>query len=203
MDDRVDAHIPDDLLGDLEGSARAERAELIEWLFEQGITAEEIRGTSTSLLLATRRVIGDDGTYVSTREIADAYGIDLDLLQRVQRAIGLARIDDPDAAVHMRADVEAAAHVRHFLKLGLDPDNLVLVTRVLAEGLSHAAEVMRYTAMAAVIEPGTTELEIAKRSHALVSQITPLLGPWIEEMLFMQLRNMMETEAVTASAKTR
>ena len=200
MDDKVDPDI-DELLGDLEGSARAERAELIEWLFEQGITAEEIQGTSASLLLATRRVIGDDGTYVSTREIADAYGIDLDLLQRVQRAIGLARIDDPDAAVHMRADVEAAAHVRHFLKLGLDPDNLVLVTRVLAEGLSHAAEVMRYTALAAVIEPGTTELEIAKRSHALVSQITPLLGPWIEEMLFMQLRNMMETEAVTASER--
>jgi len=200
VDDKVDPDI-DELLGDLQGSARAERAELIEWLFEQGITAEEIQGTSASLLLATRRVIGDDGTYVSTREIADAYGIDLDLLQRVQRAIGLARIDDPDAAVHMRADVEAAAHVRHFLKLGLDPDNLVLVTRVLAEGLSHAAEVMRYTAMAAVIEPGTTELEIAKRSHALVSQITPLLGPWIEEMLFMQLRNMMETEAVTASER--
>ncbi|MGB8210051.1 MAG: adenylate cyclase regulatory domain-containing protein, partial [Mycobacterium sp.] len=151
MDDKVDPDI-DELLGDLEGSARAERAELIAWLFEQGITAEEIQGTSASLLLATRRVIGDDGTHVSTREIADAYSIDLDLLQRVQRAIGLARIDDPDAAVHMRADVEAAAHVRHFLKLGLDPDNLVLVTRVLAEGLSHAAEVMRYTALAAVIE---------------------------------------------------
>jgi adenylate cyclase len=201
VDDRVDAHIPDELLGDLEGSARAERAELIEWLFEQGITAEEIQGTSAPLLLATRRVIGDDGTYVSTREIAEAYGIDLDLLQRVQRAIGLARIDDADAAVHMRADAEAAAHIRHFFKLGLDPDNLVLVTRVLAEGLSHAAEVMRYTALAAVIEPGTTELEIAKRSHALVSQITPLLGPWIEEMLFMQLRNMMETEAVNAGER--
>ena len=110
MDDEVDPDI-DELLGDLEGSARAERAELIEWLFEQGITAEEIQGTSASLLLATRRVIGDDGTYVSTREIADAYGIDLDLLQRVQRAIGLARIDDPDAAVHMRADGEAAGKI--------------------------------------------------------------------------------------------
>ncbi len=70
MDDRVDAHIPDELLGDLEGSARAERAELIEWLFDQGITAEEIQGASAPLLLATRRVIGDDGTYVSTREIS-------------------------------------------------------------------------------------------------------------------------------------
>ncbi|MGB6209364.1 adenylate/guanylate cyclase domain-containing protein [Mycobacterium sp.] len=200
MDDTPDPNI-DELLGDLEGSARAERAELIEWLFEQGITAEDVRGTSAPLMLATRRVIGDDGTYVSTREIADSYGIDLDLLQRVQRAIGLARIDDPDAAVHMRADAEAAAQVRHFFKLGLNADNLVLVVRVLAEGLSHAAEVMRYTALAAVTEPGTTELEIAKRSHALVSQIAPLLGPWIEEMLLMQLRNMMETEAVTASER--
>jgi adenylate cyclase len=189
------------LLDGLEGDARAERAELIEWLFEQGITAEEIEGTSAPLFLATRRVIGDDGTYVTTREIADEHGIDLDLLQRVQRAIGLARVDDPDAAVHMRADVEAAAHVRHFSALGLDAENLVLVTRVLAEGLSHAAEVMRYTAMAAVMEPGTTELQAAKRSHALVSQIAPLLGPWIEEMLFMQLRNMMETEAVNASER--
>ena len=31
------------LLDGLEGNARAERAELIEWLLEQGITAEEIR----------------------------------------------------------------------------------------------------------------------------------------------------------------
>jgi adenylate cyclase len=189
------------LLDGLEGDARAERAELIEWLFEQGITADEMQGTSALLLMATRRVIGDDGTYVSTREVADEYGIDLDLLQRVQRAIGLARVDDPDAAVHMRADVEAAAHVRHFANLGLNPDDLVLVVRVLAEGLSHAAEVMRYTALAAVMEPGATELQLAKRSHALVSQITPLLGPWIEEMLLMQLRNMMETEAVTASER--
>jgi adenylate cyclase len=189
------------LLDGLEGDARAERAELIEWLFEQGITADEMQGISALLLMATRRVIGDDGTYVSTREVADEYGIDLDLLQRVQRAIGLARVDDPDAAVHMRADVEAAAHVRHFANLGLNPDDLVLVVRVLAEGLSHAAEVMRYTALAAVMEPGATELQLAKRSHALVSQITPLLGPWIEEMLLMQLRNMMETEAVTASER--
>jgi adenylate cyclase len=197
----VDEPDVEKLLDGLEGSARAERAELIEWLLEQGITVEEIRGTSAPLLLATRRLIGDDGTYVSTREVALTYGIDLDLLQRVQRAIGLARIDDPDAAVHMRADAEAAAHVRHFANLGLDPDNLVQVVRVLAEGLSHAAEVMRYTALAAVIEPGATELNIAKRSQVLIGRIAPLLGPWIEDMLFMQLRNMLETEAVTASER--
>jgi adenylate cyclase len=191
----------DDLLEGLEGAARAERAELVKWLLDQGITREEIKATNPPLLLATRHLLGDDGTYVSTREISEAYGVDLALLQQVQRAIGLVRVDDPDAAVHMRADGEAAAFTQRFVELGLDPEHLVLVVRVLAEGLSRAAEVMRYTALSAIIRPGATELDIAKGSKALVSEIAPMLGPMIEHMLFMQLRHMMETEAVNAAER--
>src|SRR6516225_3532888 len=173
MDDGAGQNI-DDLLEGLEGTARAERAELVQWLLEQGITADEIRAANPPLLLASRHLMGDDGTYVSAREISETYGVDLELLQRVQRAIGLVRVDDPDAVVHMRADGEAAAYAQRFIDLGLDPDQLVLVVRVLAEGLSRAAEVMRYTALAAILRPGSTEVEIAKASQALVSQIAPL-----------------------------
>jgi adenylate cyclase len=200
----VDAHVDpeiDELLADLEGSARAERAELIEWLFEQGITADEIRNAFAPMLLVSRRVMGDDGTQMSAREISESYGVDLELLQRVQRAIGLSRVDDPDAVVHMRADGVAATYAQRFIDMGLNPDNIVLVVRVLAEGLAHAAEVMRYTALASILHPGATELEIAKESEALVSQIKPLLGPMIEDMLFMHLRHSMETEAVNASER--
>lgn len=199
-DDTVDQNI-DDLLGGLEGAARTERAELVEWLLEQEITADEIRATNPPLLLATRHLIGDDGTYVSAREISERYNVDLLLLQRVQRAIGLARVDDPDAVVHMRADGEAAGYAQRFIELGLDPDQVVLIVRVLAEGLSRAAEVMRHTALAAIMRPGATEVEIAKASKALVSRIAPILGPMIQDMLFMQLRHMMETEAVNAGER--
>lgn len=174
---------------------------MVRWLLEQGITPQEIEATNPPLLLATRHLIGDDGTYVSTREISETHGIDLELLQRVQRAIGLARVDDPDAVVHMRADGEAAAFTQRFVELGLDPEQLVLVVQVLAEGLSRAAEVMRYTALAAIMRPGATELEIAQGSKALVGQIAPMLGPMIERMLFMQLRHMMENEAVNAAER--
>jgi adenylate cyclase len=191
----------DHLLEGLEGAARTERAELVKWLLGQGITADEIRTTNPPLLLATRHLIGDDGSYVSTREISETYGVELALLQRVQRAIGLVRVDDPDAVVHMRADGEAAAFTQRFVELGLDPEQLVLVVRVLAEGLSRAAEVMRYTALSAIMRPGATELEIAKASKALVSEIAPMLGPMIQQMLFMQLRHMMETEAVNAAER--
>jgi adenylate cyclase len=200
VDDGIDQNI-DDLLGGLEGTARTERAELVAWLIEQGVTADEIRATNPPLLLATRHLIGDDGTYVSTREISESYGVDLMLLQRVQRAIGLATVDDPDAVVHMRADGEAAAYAQRFVELGLNPDQVVLVVRVLAEGLSRAAEVMRFSALAAIMRPGATEVEIAKASKALVSQIAPLLGPMIQDMLFMQLRHMLETEAVNAGER--
>ncbi|ORW92006.1 cyclase [Mycobacterium sp. IEC1808] len=200
MPDAAEENI-DDLLEGLEGAARAERAELVRWLLEQGITREEIRSTNPPLLLATRHLIGDDGTYVSTREISETYGVDLALLQQVQRAIGLVRVDDPDAAVHMRADGEAAAFTQRFVELGLDPEQLVLVVRVLAEGLSRAAEVMRYAALSTIMRPGATELEIAQASKALVSEIEPMLGPMIQHMLFMQLRHMMETEAVNAAER--
>ncbi|WP_197498615.1 adenylate cyclase regulatory domain-containing protein [Mycobacterium scrofulaceum] len=196
----ADPHI-EDLLDGLEGTARTERAELVEWLLEQGVTPEEIRTTNPPLLLATRHLLGGDGTYVSTREISETYGVDLALLQQVQRAIGLVRVDDPDAVVHMRADGEAAAFAQRFVDLGLNPEQLVLVVRVLAEGLSRAAEVMRYAALSTIMRPGATELEIAKASKALVGQIAPMLGPMIQHMLFMQLRHMMETEAVNAAER--
>jgi adenylate cyclase len=200
VDDTADPNI-DDLLEGLEGAARTERAELVEWLLGEGITPGEIRATSPPLLLASRHLVGGDGTYVSARDISERYGIDLALLQRVQRAIGLARVEDPDAVVHMRADGEAAAYAQRFIDHGLNPDQVVDVVRVLAEGLSHAAEVMRYTALAAILTPGATEVEIAKGSKALVGQIAPLLGPMIQDMLFMQLRHMLETEAVSAGER--
>jgi adenylate cyclase len=197
----VDESDTENLLEGLEGSARAERAELVDWLFEQGFTADEIRAAPVPMLVASRRLMGDDGDYVSTREISETVGIDLDLLQRVQRATGLVRVDDPDAAVHLRADGAAAAHAREFVELGIQPDQVVQVVRVLAEGLSHAAQVMRYTALSTILQPGASELEIAQGSHALVTRLAPLLGPMIEDMLLMQLRHMMETEAVNASER--
>jgi adenylate cyclase len=189
------------LLDGLEGTEREERAELIPWLLERGVTVEQIRGGFMPALLASRRLLGDDGVYVSARETSEKTGIDLDLLERLQRAMGLPRVDDPDAAVYLRADAEAAAYAKTSLDLGIEPEQVVQITRVLAEGLSRAAEVMRYAALASILDPSASELQIAKNSEALVREIAPMLGPMIQEMLRLQLRHLMETEAVTASER--
>jgi adenylate cyclase len=189
------------LLDDLEGKARDERAELIPWLLEQGFTPEQIRNTYTPALLVSRRILGDDGIYVSAREASEKTGVGLELLERIQRAMGLPSVDDPDAPVLLRADAQAASFAQKAIELGIDADHLVQITRVLGEGLSRAAEVMRYAVLATLVDPASTELQMAKNSEALVREIAPMLGPMIEEMLRFHLRHQMETEAVTASER--
>lgn len=101
----------------------------------------------------------------------------------------------------LRADAEAAKFTREFLDAGIDPDELVQITRLLGDGLSRAAEAMRSAALAAVIRPGATELEIAKASETLVGNLAPLLGPMIHDVLLLQLRHTIETEAVNSTER--
>ncbi|MCB0937927.1 MAG: adenylate/guanylate cyclase domain-containing protein [Mycobacterium sp.] len=189
------------LLDGLTGEARAERAELIPYLLDLGITVEEIKASFAPMLLPARRVLGDDGTHLSAREISERTGLDVDQLMRFQRASGLPVVEDPDAAVFMRPDGDPAVHIKRFLELGIDADQMLSIVRLLAEGLSHAAEVMRYTAVATTLKPGATELEMAKGSQALVSAAAPLLGPMIQDMLMLQLRHAMETESINANER--
>ncbi|WNG86209.1 adenylate/guanylate cyclase domain-containing protein [Mycobacterium sp. ITM-2016-00317] len=189
------------LLDGLDAAAREERADLIRWLLDRGVGVDQIRGNPAPMLLASRRILGDDGRYVSARQAAVQAGVDLALFERIQRAMGLPRVDDPDSEVFLRADAEAAKFTRDFLDAGIDPDELVQITRLLGDGLARAAEAMRSAALAAVIRPGATELDVAKASEALVGNIAPLLGPMIQEVLLLQLRHAIETEAVTATER--
>lgn len=180
---------------------RLERADLIDYLLAQGISVEEINASHTPVLLPARRLLGHDGTYVSARQIADAAGLDVELLMRFQRAVGLPHVDDPDAAVFMRADGGFAPQIRHFLDLGIDAGQLLTVVRLLAEGLARAAEMMRASLTSTVVHPGVTEREIAEAATAVVEDLAPRLGPMIQDMLMLQLRHAVETEAFNAAER--
>jgi adenylate cyclase len=191
----------DGLLDGLQGQARTERAELIAWLLGQGFTVNHIRGAVSPMLLAAGRVVGDDGRYVSARTICDETGIDLELLQAIQRALGMPRADDPDAAILLRADSEAAARAKVFIDMGLSREQVIAVTRVLGHGLEQTAEAMRQVVLEAVIQPGATELQLAQAYEGLVQQVSPLLGPLCEDVLRVQLRHTLETEAVSVAER--
>jgi adenylate cyclase len=188
------------LLYGLEGKARRDRAELIAWLLDRGFTMEQIRASRAApMLLPSYRVLGDDGTYVSARQICEATGIELDLLQRLQRAAGLPRIENPDAAVLPKADVETAARAKYFVDFGAEPDDAVAVVRVLAEGLRRTAATMRETGLKTWVKPGASETELAEAAERMARLAVPQLGPLVESMLMLQLRHTFETEWVSAA----
>jgi adenylate cyclase len=171
------------LLDGLEGEARAERAELIEWLLQDGFSVERIKDEVAPMLLPAGRFVGDDGVRVSARQICEESGIDLELLEAIQRALGLPRTEDPDEAIHLRADSEAAARARVFIDLGFIREQVITVSRVLGQGLTQTAEVMRQVVLEAVLQPGATELQIAQAYGVLVQQVSPLLGPLCEDAM--------------------
>ena len=189
------------LLDDLEGRARTERAELIEWLLSEGFTVEQIRGEVSPMLLPAGRIVGNDGIHVPARQICDEIGIDLELLEAMQSALGLPRADDPDAAIHLRADIEAAARVKVFLDMGLSREQVIAVARVLGHGLAQTAEAMREVVLEAVLSPGASELELAQSYEVLVREVSPLLGPLCDDVLRVQLRHTLEVEAVSAAER--
>ena len=190
------------LLDGLEGAARQDRAELISWLLGRGFSLQRIRASAAApVMLPAYRVLGDDGTLVSAREICESTGIELGLLQRLQRAIGLPRIDDPDAVVLPRADAEAVKHAKSFLDVGYDPEDTVAVMRVLVESLSHAAAMMREAALKALLRPGSSEVDLAHAVEQMAEVAAPLLAPMMDDLMRMELRHSVEMEAVNAAER--
>jgi adenylate cyclase len=130
------ADIDDDqLLRGLAGQARRERAELIQWLRAHDFDDQQIRAALIPMLLPAHRVVGDDGTYASSQQISEATGIDADLSGRLHQAVDLPRVDDPAAAVQLRADAEAVLRSKALIDFGFNADEVVAIVRVLVEGL--------------------------------------------------------------------
>ncbi|PQM52320.1 adenylate/guanylate cyclase domain-containing protein [Mycolicibacter virginiensis] len=189
------------LFDGLDASAREERAELVVWLLEEGFGLDQIRAEVAPMLMPAHRALGDDGKYVSERAVSADHGIDLAVLQGIERALGLPRLDDPDAALLLRADGEAAVRLQRLIGAGLDPGQVLLMIRRLSEGISRAVPAFRYSTISAIMRPGLTELEVAKAHEEIVRTVIPLLGDMIRDILFVQLRRVLEGEEVNATER--
>ena len=189
------------LVDGLHGQARQERRELIQWLLDSGFDADQIRNAESPILLPANRVFGDDGTLVSARDIANVTGAPLELVTRLHRAAGLARVDDPDKAIYARADAESILPAAAVVERGIDSDQVVLVVRLLMEGLTRAAVAMRQGGLQALLTPGATEVDLAGAFETLAGDMKPLIDSMIRELSWLALRHSFEAEAVGAAER--
>jgi adenylate cyclase len=183
------------------GRARQERNELVDWLIDRNFRPDQIRNSLSPMLLAANRIIGDDGTTTSAREVAESSDLPLELVQRLHLAAGLARADDPDAAQHSRSDAEAIVPAASLVAFGFDAEEVALLVRLLVDGLTRFAVTMRQAALQALIRPGATELELAAALEELALEVEPLLDPMINRLARLTLRHSFATEAVNAAER--
>jgi adenylate cyclase len=191
------------LLDGLEGEQRAERLTLLQYLAADGVTLAELHRTTASgtlMFLPAERVIGGHARYTAA-EIAQRGEVAEDFLIAVRRAMGLP-IAAPDEAVYTEADLEAVRmrHVAH--AAGISDEEILDLMRTLGRGLSQAAETMRTLTMRLVLEPGVSEHELAQRYASAASQLSPMLGPLVTNLLNLHLRQMAQSEAINAAERS-
>src|ERR1700741_3495895 len=199
--DAVDTPAEPGLVHGLHGTARQEREELIRWLVDRGFDGDQVSNALSPILLAANRVFGDDGTLVSARDVAKASGAPLELILRLHRAAGLARVEDPDRAIYARADAESVLPAVAVVERGIDPEQVVLVVRLLMEGLTRAAVAMRQGGLQALLRAGATEVELAEAFETLSRDTRPLVDSMVTELARLALRHSFETEAVGAAER--
>jgi adenylate cyclase len=190
------------LLDGLEGDARAARLELLEQLAADGVGVDELRAATRDgrlVFIAAERVVSGVPRY-STREVAERAGVSPEFIMALRRANGLP-VPSLDAVICSEADVQAAILARTFLQAGVTEEQQLAVVRVLGRGLAQAAEVMRSTVLELVLEPGTSEAEFARRYAERVEDLMPLVGPMLEQMVRLHLRQTVRSEAISAAER--
>ena len=183
---------------------RAERLALLRYLAADGVPLTDLqRATSsgTLMFLPAERVIGGRARY-SAREIAQSrQEPELDFLIAVRRAMGLP-IPGPDEAVYTEGDLESVRMTDVFRAAGISDEEILDLMRTLGRGLSQAAETMRALTMRLVLEPGVSEHELAQRYAYAASQLSPMLGPLVTNLLTLHLREMAQSEALSAAERS-
>jgi adenylate cyclase len=189
------------LLEGLEGEPRAARLELLERLYGEGCSLDELKEAVAAgrlTLLPVERTLAGEGPRYTAREIAEVADIDLDLLLRFRSALGVP-IPDPDEPRGSEADLEAAQRMKAFLDAGLPEDGMLQVARTIGMGTSRIAEANRELIIRTLIRPGDTERDVALRFAAAAEYMLPLAGPTVVYALQAHLLEQIRRDVIGAT----
>jgi adenylate cyclase len=187
------------LEGCADDAARAARRALLNKLHADGVSLEELRRAVDEqrlALLPVDRLLSSEGRYTA-REIAQETGVDLDWFQTQRRVLGLA-VPGPDERVYGEPDLESAKLGRRYREVGLPDAEALEAQRVLGRGMARYAEAVRTLVGQTFLEGGTNEAELASRLEAATKTLMPLVGPWLEYVFDLHMREALRQEAVTA-----
>lgn len=186
------------LLEGLEGRAREARLRLLARLFDAGFGLDELKEAVAAdrlVILPAEHALGGEPCHTA-RELSAQAGVPLDYLQSVLRAAGLA-LADPDERAYDKDDLEAARIIADFYRLGLAPEGMLEVARVLGRGLAQTADAMGVLFGQTFIKAGVTEEELGTRNAEAAREMLPRVTPLIEYLLKRHMRERLRHQAVS------
>jgi len=195
------------LLEGLEGEAREARLKLLRELADDGVPPEELRDAAAAgrlALLPVERTLLGEGPRYSSREVAERSGVDLEVLQRWNRALGIPN-PEPDDEVLGETDLEAAKQLKAFRDLGLPEQEMLQVARTIGMAMARIAQANRELFLRTLVRKDDDEHELARRfevaAQTMLPQLTPVLTYALQRHLIEQVRGDVIAAADLASGK--
>ena len=185
------------LLKGTRGKAREAREELLEELAADGVPLEDLRRAVEEdrlVLLPVERVLEGDGPRYTAAEVAEEAGVDQTVLRRNRMALGLP--DPGDEAVFGEEDVNAAKRIAALREAGLPDEGILEVSRVIGLALAQVAAASRALVAESTLAGGGTEAEIARRLAEGARRLGPMMGPVLEYVLNLHLREQVRSDVI-------
>ena len=177
--------------------AREARVELLEYLHDEGCSVDELRTAVAEdrlVLLPVERLLAGGESY-SQRQIVEATGLDLEQLREFRRALGLAT-PDPDAEVLGAADLEGAKDTAAIVEAGFSIEETLEVTRVLGREMARFAEALRVLFAQTFLEPGDSELELARRLQRAAEDLLPLSSRLLDHVFLLHMQQLLRDDVI-------
>jgi len=186
------------LLKGTRGKARQARRELLEELAADGVPFEELRRAVEEdrlALLPVERALEAEGPRYTAGEVAERSGIDVGFLLRQRHALGLST-PEPENRVFSDEEVDVARWLKALLDAGITESGILEVSRVIGLALAQVAAANRRLIGETFMRPGVTELELATRFAGAAEQLRPMMGPILEYVLNVHLREQIRLDVL-------
>ncbi len=192
------------LLEGLDDDAREARVALLDHLHdEEGCAVEELKRAVAEdrlVLLPVERLLAGDKTY-SARQIAEESGMGLERLTEYRQALGLA-VTDPDAEILGEADLDTARDAAALADAGFPREDTLEVTRVLGRGMVRYAEALRVLFAETFLQPGDSELDLARRLESAAGELLPLSGRMLDHVFLLHMRQLLRNDVIGIAERT-
>jgi adenylate cyclase len=186
------------LLTGTRGKAREARRELLEELAADGVSLDDLREAVEEdrlALLPVERVLQGEGRRYTAAEVAERVGVDEDLLRRNRLALGVAD-PGPDEPAFTDDDVKAAKRMAALREAGLPEEGILEVSRVIGLALAQVAAASRALVAESILAESHTEAEVAGRLAEGARELGPMMGPLLEYVLNLHLREQVRSDVI-------